>query len=92
MQFARDERETLVALLFSTTVFGWSVVEDVYVVPDHARQILKTDHHGVVHVDFGDPGDVDRWVSKMSESGFDLPNEPPDATFKRPTWMDGGDQ
>jgi hypothetical protein len=89
VQFDRRERESLVTLLFSTTVFGWSVGEDVYVVPDHARQIIQTDHHNVVHVSFVDAGDLKRWVSKMSDEGFDLPDELPDATFKRPPWMDG---
>lgn len=88
VQFARKEREALVTLLFSTTVFGWSVGEDLYVVPDHARVIIQTDHHEVVHASFAEAGDLDRWVSKMSEEGFDLPDEPPDETFKRPSWMD----
>lgn len=92
VQFVRDERDELVTLLFSTTVFGWSVGEDLYVVPDHARQIIQTDHHDVVHASFADPEDVEHWISKMSEEGFDLPDEPPDATFKRPAWMDGGDR
>jgi hypothetical protein len=92
VQFSRDEREALVTLLFSTTVFGWSVGEDLYVVPDHARQILQTDHHEVVHASFAVPSDLERWVSKMSEEGFDLPHEPPDATFNRPAWMGGDDR
>jgi hypothetical protein len=89
----RSEREALVTLLFSTTVFGWSVNEDVYVVPDHARQILQTDHHhDVVHVSFPAHGDMEDWVAKMSEEGFDLPHDPPDATFKRPSWMSKNDR
>lgn len=92
VQFARDERQALVTLLFSTTVFGWSVGEDLYVVPDHARQMLRTDHHDVVHALFADPSDLEHWVSKMSEDGFDLPDEPPDETFKRPRWMGGRDR
>lgn len=93
VQFAHDEREALVTLLLSTTVFGWSMGEDLYVVPDHARQILQTDHHDVVHASFADPKhDLEFWVSKMSEKGFELPDEPPDWTFKRPEWMDGGDR
>src|SRR5581483_7897100 len=88
VEFARNEREALVTLLFSTTVFGWSVGEDLYVVPDHARQILQTDHHNVVHASFADTEDLERWTSRMSKKGFELPREPPDATFKRPAWMD----
>ena len=90
--FDRTEREALVTLLFSTTVFGWSVGEDLYVVPDHARQILKTDHHDVVHVSFSAGEDVKSWVSKMSQERFNLPEHPPDATFKLSAWMDGDDR
>jgi len=92
VQFAREERAALVALLFSTTVFGGSIADDLYIVPDHARHILQTDHHDVVHASFANPDDVERWISRMSEEGFDLPDELPDATFKRPSWMDGGDR
>ena len=89
VEFDRSERDSLITLLFSTTVFAWSSGQDLYVVPDHARQILKTDHHGVVHVWFPAGGDLEHWVSKMSEKGFDLPTELPDQTFKRPPWMRG---
>ena len=85
----RDEREALVTLLFSTTVFGWSVGEDLYVVPDHARQVIRTDHHDVVHVDCAAAADLQHWVSRMAEEGFELPDEPPDPTFKPPKWMAG---
>jgi len=87
LQFPRADRESLVTLLFSTTIFGRSVGEDLYVVPDHARQLLQTDHHNVVHVSLADSRDLHRWIAKMSAEGFDLPDEPPDATFKRPAWM-----
>ena len=85
--FDRNDLDTLTTLLFSTTVFGWSVGEDLYVVPDHARQILQTDHHEVIHVSFGAAAEVGHWVSEMAQRGFNLPDELPDATFKRPPWM-----
>jgi hypothetical protein len=83
----RSELPTLTTLLFSTTVFGWSVGEDLYVVPDHGRQVLQTDHHEVVHVSFRDAREIDHWVSEMAQRGFDLPEDVPDSTFKRPSWM-----
>lgn len=85
--FDRSEFDALITLLFSTTIFGWSVGEDLYVVPDHARQVLQTDHHRVIHVSFRDSGDVGRWVSEMAQKGFALPEELPDETFRRPSWM-----
>lgn len=87
LQFQYDDLNSLVSLLFVTSIFGWSVGEDLYVVPDNARYILKTDHHGVIHVEFRNEDDVDVWISKMNERGFRLPDDLPDETFKRPPWM-----
>lgn len=87
VEFARDQTNQLVTLIFSTTIFGWSVEEDLYIVPDHGRYILKTDHHGVIHVAFREHVDVAQWVSEMEKRGFSLPEELPDITFKQPAWM-----
>ena len=87
VEFERVDHQALLTLLFSTTVFGWSVVQDLYVVPDHARYILETDHHDVVHVEFRDAADIERWVSSMAERGFPLPDHVPDGSFKHPPWM-----
>ncbi len=87
VEFERGELSQLITLLFTTTVFGWSVAEDLYVVPDHGREFLKCSHDDVVHAIFRDANDVQSWVQKMSKRGFDLPTEPPDGTFKRPAWM-----
>lgn len=90
LEFDRGERDALVTMLFATTVFGWTTSHDLYVVRDHARQVLQTDHHDVVHVEFAAGGDVAPWHAAMSEAGFDLPDDLPDPTFKRPSWMGGG--
>jgi hypothetical protein len=87
VEFARSESSALVTLLFSTTIFGWSVGEDLYVIPDDTRYILKTDHHDAVHVEFRNSEDVQAWVAEMDKRGFPLPDELPDETFKPPTWM-----
>ncbi len=87
VEFDRSESAALVTLLFSTTVFGWSVGEDLYVVPDHASCFLQTSHHDVVHAVVRDSGDLERWTAEMGERGFALPEELPDPTFKRPAWM-----
>jgi hypothetical protein len=85
--FERAALDRLVTLMFSTTIFGWSVGDDLYVVPDHARYILQTDHHNVIHVSFRRSADVDEWVRHMDERGFPLPDDIPDSTFKKPEWM-----
>ena len=75
--FDRVDLPTLITLLFSITVFGWSVGEDLYVVPDHGRHVLQTDHHEVIHVSFHDSGEIGHWVSQMAQRGFDLPEDVP---------------
>jgi hypothetical protein len=85
--FRRDEADSLLALMFTTSVFGWSVGEDLYVVPDNGSCVMKVGHHGVVYVDLREPGDVHAWVALLGERGFCLPDEIPDATFKKPDWM-----
>ena len=87
LEFERADYQALLTLLFTTTVFGWSVGEDLYIIPDHARYILQTDHHRVIHVEFRDAADIERWVSTMAEAGFPLPDRVPDETFKHPPWM-----
>jgi len=87
VEFERTDSDTLLALLFSTTIFGWSVGEDLYVVPEHARYIIQTDHHRVVHVEFRDPKDVERWVRIMADRDFPLPDRVPDESFEQPPWM-----
>src|SRR4029078_8117388 len=82
VQFAREELDGLVTLMFITTIFGWSVGEDLYVVPNHARYLIQTDHHDVIHVSFRQPADLEHWVKVMETEGFPLPEDVPDATFK----------
>lgn len=87
VEIPKKNQDTLIALIFSTTIFGWSVGEDLYVIPNHARYILQTDHHGVVHVCFKDSKDVDFWITSMKERGFLLPDELPDETFKKSAYI-----
>jgi len=87
LEFFRAESDKLITLLFETTIFGWSVADDLYVVPDHGRHLLQTDHHGVIHVSCRDAADLHRWIVEMERKGFSLPGEIPDPTFKQPGWM-----
>jgi len=87
VEIARAELPTLVTLIFSTTIFGWTVGDDLYIIPNDARYVLHTDHHGVIHVVFREAADVERWVTAMEANEFALPQDVPDETFKRPSWM-----
>jgi hypothetical protein len=92
VEFSRAERDKLVTLLFSTTIFGWTVAEDLYVVPDHGRHLLQTDHHGVIHLSFRTEESLTLCVAEMARQGFPLPDDVPDSTFKHPGWMKSGDE
>jgi len=87
VEFEASELDKLVTLMFSTTIFGWSVGEDLYVIPDSGRYLMQTDHHDVIHVSFRQDVDLERFVRGMEDAGFPLPDEPPDSTFKQPDWM-----
>jgi hypothetical protein len=91
VEFSKDEVERLVTLLFTTTIFGWSVGEDLYVIPNHGRYLLHTDHHGVVHVCFRASTDLEDFVKGMNTRGYSLPDAIPDSTFKKPSWMKNPD-
>lgn len=91
IQFDCDEEDALVAVLFAFVAFGWCGDDDVFFIPDHARQMLQTDHHDVIHAECRSEERVLQLVAHMAEKGYDLPAEPPDWTFKRPAWMGGGE-
>ena len=57
------------------------------IVPDHARYIVQTDHHNVIHVSCLSSADVEECVREMEKRGFPLPQDVPDSTFKKPEWM-----
>lgn len=90
LRFAHRERDVVVAILFAFLTFGWCTDDDLFVIPDHGRQIIQTDHHGVVHINCGSESRVFDYVAHMAAAGYELPTEPPDATFKWPAWMGPG--
>jgi hypothetical protein len=87
VRYSDAETHKLVTAIFAQLVFGWSVVDDLFVVPDHGRQFLQTDHHDVVHVCFADEKQIEPFIAHMAGEKYLLPDEPPDATFKKPDWM-----
>ena len=40
VRFERDEENVLLAVLFAYLAFGWCVDDDLFLVPDHGRQLL----------------------------------------------------
>jgi hypothetical protein len=88
VEFKRSERDQLTSLLFSSTVFGWSVAEDLYLVPNHAQHIIETSHHGVVYVYFREMEGLEQFVKGMKREKFPLPKTVPDWTILTPAWME----
>lgn len=90
LELEAGELDKLLTVLFANCVFeGGASGNDLYVVPNTARCILKTDHHGVVHVRFRTQEDLEAYIRGMREAGHPLPTELPDATFKPQGWMNG---
>lgn len=87
VRFTAAEADKLTAVVFAHLVLGWSVPDDLFIIPDHGRQMLQTDHHDVVHVEFAEAEAVEPFVRHMAEEEYLLPADPPDQTFKRPDWM-----
>lgn len=83
----KSDETAIITLLFNQLMFGWCMWDDVYAIPDHAQQIVKTSHHDVVHLSFKDPNKIASFVEKLAQAKFYLPTEVPDGTFKTPDWM-----
>jgi hypothetical protein len=81
------ERASLLLALLTQVGFGWKVTDDVFVVPEHGRQLLWIDHAEAVFVLFRDAAAVESFVAAMAAAGFPLPSEPPNTSFAWPDWM-----
>ena len=79
--------EHLVNFIAARCRTAWCVTDDLFIVPDHARQFLHVDHHNVVHVQCADSVRMERFIQHMTSGGYTLPEHVPDATFKQPYWM-----
>lgn len=82
--FDAGDRDVLVAVLVMQVM---EPVEDLYVLPSHGTGFLRFSHHDVVHVSCAASQGIDSVVNAMSAAGYELPDEPPEATFKQPAWM-----
>lgn len=87
VNFETDQCEAMVGLVVTHVQSGWSVNDDLFIIPEHARYILQTDHHGVTHAACFDRAAMDRLIKHMDAGGYSLPTTLLDWTFKRPDWM-----
>jgi hypothetical protein len=84
IEFDADDRDRLIALLVMQLL---EPINDLYVLPLAANGLLQFSHHDVVHVSCATAEGIESVVNAMSSARYELPDEPPDATFKRPAWM-----
>jgi hypothetical protein len=77
IRFDRDECAEIDALMFTFLIFGWCVDDDLYFIPENGRQLVMTDHHGVIHVECKEQDRIDNFAQHMSSSGYELPTELP---------------
>jgi hypothetical protein len=87
VEFDYSERVPLITLLLATTIFGFAAGDDLFLVPDTARGILQTDHHGAIHAAFREEAPMSEFIRGMERKGYSLPDDVPDETFKFPKWM-----
>jgi len=87
VNYVFDEREHLLGQVTMHVKTGWCVQDDLFIIPDHGRFLIHTDHHGVVHVTTVEQAGMMQLIERMAVGGHNLPEEPLDWTFKRPAWM-----
>ena len=87
VEFADSERVQLITLLFTTTIFGFTTWDDLFLVPDTGRGIIQTDHHGTINLSFKEEATMNEFVRSMEKKGYSLPDDVPDETYKVPKWM-----
>jgi hypothetical protein len=83
------ETATLAALAFDRLLFGWSGPDDMYVVPDHAKQFMRISHTSIIIIEFAEEKRVAEVVKRMEAKGLPLPTEPPHDVIKWQPWMTG---
>jgi hypothetical protein len=89
LRLERSEWRVLQAIVIAFYVYGWSVGEDLYILPTGRDCILMTSHHGELAVEFPTEARLEQFRAAMLQEGYDLPTQVPDGTFKGPDWLKG---
>jgi hypothetical protein len=89
LELAKSEWQALGLVILAHYVHGWSVGEDLHIVPAERDCVLMTSHHGELSVHFPDEARLERFQQSMLQAGYDLPTDLPDGTFKCPEWLKG---
>jgi hypothetical protein len=70
LSFDAVEWRDLYLVISTFFVWGWSVGEDLYIIPKNGSCILMTSHHGELFVQFPATDALARFEADMERSGF----------------------
>jgi hypothetical protein len=84
VEFDGSDRQLLIAVMVAHFI---DPICDLIVVPACGGMFMQLSHHDVVHVSASTTDRIKAIVSAMASAKYPLPDEIPDATFKRPQWM-----
>lgn len=87
MEFEAGEWSAVLYLAVAYYTFGWQVDTDLEIVPADRTCAMMLGHHGEMAVHFASEESLALFEAGMASEGYLLPDETPDATFKRPPWM-----
>jgi hypothetical protein len=71
----KGERDLVLALMVLACYTSRNRDEDLYIVPDHCRQLALVCHHDDVHVECPNAGTMCSYVARMRDAGIELPTE-----------------
>jgi hypothetical protein len=82
--FDGSDRDPLIAILAMQLFYPRN---DLYVLPSAATAFMEFSHHDVVQMSCATADGIESAVNAMAAARYELPDQLPDATFKRPAWM-----
>lgn len=72
-RIGREEWPELVSALFAAVALGGDSCSDLFLVPDHGRQIVHAGHHDAIHIACADDLRLAEVVRSMEQAGYRLP-------------------
>jgi hypothetical protein len=69
IEFARSEIAEVIRIMFAQGSLGFTVYDDVFVVPDHGRGILYVDHHDAIVAEFPSQLALRTFAERMAKAG-----------------------
>ena len=80
LAFTPEERAAVLGIMSAEIMFGGNVDDDLFLVPDHGRQLLYLEHHDLIHVSFSEKDRMMAFENHMLAEGYE---KQPDDYFTR---------